>query len=250
MKSKSYLTKFLLLSILINIMVFLLLSYICCVKTDLCKRVLSNLGLICYDSNIVRHQIEYRCLEGWSNCLSKQGVKTDIVFYGNSITYESDFQQYFSQFNICNLGCNRDDLDDLIHRAFIIQNVQPRKIFVLGGINRLTDVSLEEFKLKYAALVDTIRMHIPAAQLYLQSMLPVNVELEIGARYDGCVDKIKKANEIIKEISNCKSCTYVDLYSAYQEKDTLPRIYTRDGLHLNPEAYSIWAHIIKPYVEQ
>ncbi len=250
MKSKSYLIKLLLLSILINIVAFLLLSYICCVKTDLCKRVLSNVGLVCYDSNIVRHQIEYRCLEGWSNCISKQKVKIDIVFYGNSITYESNFQQYFSKLNICNLGCNRDDLDDLIHRAFIIKNIQPRKIFILGGINRLMDISLEEFKLKYTALVDTIRMHNPSAQLYLQSMLPVNVDLEIGARYYGCVNKIKKANVIIKEISNCKSCTYVDLYSAYQNKDTLPRKYTRDGLHLNLEAYSIWAQIIKPYVEQ
>lgn len=250
MEKESILTRVLLSSIVINVVSILMLLYICCVKTDLYKRVLSNYGLISYDSNTIRHQLEYRCLEGWANCLSKQSIKTDIVFYGNSITYESDFQQYFPHFNICNLGCNRDDLDDLIHRAFIIRNVQPRKLFVLGGINRFMEISLEEFNVKYATLVDTIKIQNPSVQLYLQSILPVNVEMEIGARYHGCVDKIKKANEIIKEISESKSCTYVDLYSAYQDMDTLPSMYTRDGLHLTPEAYSIWAQVIKPYVEQ
>ena len=86
MEKESILTRVLLSSIVINVVSILMLLYICCVKTDLYKRVLSNYGLMSYDSNIIRHQIEYRCLDGWANCLSKQGIKTDIVFYGNSIT--------------------------------------------------------------------------------------------------------------------------------------------------------------------
>lgn len=242
--------RFLLLSIVVNIGLFIVLLYISCVKTDLCYRALSKMGIIEYNITNNRHLIEIRCLEGWANSLSKQNIIADVAFYGNSITYESDFQKIFPQINIINFGCNRDDLDDLIHRSFLIKSVHPHKIFLLGGINSVINVPLEEFKHKYIALVDTIRKDNPYAQLYLQSLLPVNVEMEIGSRYRDCQNKIKEANAIIKNIALSKGCHFVDLYTVYQIDDLMPRKYTRDGLHLIPEAYSIWAKTIYPYLAE
>lgn len=241
--------RFMILSIAFNIVLLFALFYIVCVKTDICNMVLAKVGIVDYNSDEYRHHIEYRCIEGWTNCLYKLQVSSDVVFYGNSITYESDFQKYFPHIRICNMGCNRDDLDDLIHRSFLIRSVRPKKIFVLGGINRLMDISLAEFQVKYISLVDTIRKQNPSAQLYLQSILPVNTEMELGNRYVEDVDKIKQANQIIKKVSESKHCYFVDLYSEYQIKDSLPRKYTRDGIHLNPDAYTVWAHVIKPYIE-
>ena len=224
------------------------LLYIIAVKTDICYKMFAKIGLIEYNSAGTRHQIEYRCLEGWANCIKKYNNDMDVVFYGNSITYESDFHKFFPDIKICNLGCNRDDLDDLIHRSFIIKNVHPHKIFVLGGINSIIDIPLEKFDERCNALVDTIMNQNPTSQLYLQSLLPVNVEMEIGSRYVDCQEKIKEANIIMRNISKVKGCIFVDLYSAYQVNDSMPRKYTRDGLHLYPEAYSIWARVISPYM--
>lgn len=238
-----------LLCVVIIICQFIVIVYISCKKTDLCYRLLSKCGLVSYSVSRNRHHIEYRCLEGWANCLSKLNNNIDIVFYGNSITYESSFQQFFPQFGVCNLGCNRDDLDDMIHRAFIIKSVHPKKIFVLGGINRLMDITLKDFESKYELLVDTISSQNPSATIYLQSILPVNPDMELGVRYIDCLDKIKEANVIIKNIATNRKCIYVDLYNAYQDNDTLPSIFTRDGLHLKPDAYRIWATTIKQYVE-
>ena len=237
-------------SMVINVGLLFGIFYISFVKTDLCYRALAKLGYVEYDILKKRQKIEYRCLEGWSNCLSKQHAKTDVVFYGNSITFESDFQVLFPQAHVCNLGCNRDNLDDMIHRSFIIRSVTPQKVFLLGGINSILDISLDMFEKKYKVLVDTIMVQNPSAQLYLQSLLPVNIEMEIGARYKGYQDKIKKANRIIKMISQNKGCQYVDLYSAYQVNDSMPQKYTRDGLHLYPEAYSVWAQSIYPYLAE
>lgn len=242
--------RILLFSILVNIGLFLVLLYISCVKTDFCYRVFSKMGIIEYNIANNRHLIEKRCLEGWANCLSKQKIIADVVFYGNSITYESDFQKFFPQLHISNLGCNRDDLGDLIHRSFLINSLHPRKVFLLGGINSIINVPLEEFEHKYRVLVDTIRKQNPYAQLYLQSILPVNVEMEIGSRYRDCQREIKEANEIIKNIALLKGCHFVDLFAAYQINDSMPRKYTRDGLHLYPEAYSIWAKTIYPYLAE
>lgn len=237
----------LLLSV-VNIILFMSILYITCVKTDLFERLIAKAGLIDYDSSESRHQIEFRCLEGWANSLGKQLKPFDIVFYGNSITFESDFQSLFPNLKICNLGCNRDGLDDLVHRSFIIRSAKPSKIFILGGINNIIDISLEEFEAKYTIMVDTIIKQNPSSHIYLQSLLPVNIEMGIGSRYLGCQEKIKKANKIIKTISHTRDCHFVDLYSIYQVNDLLPRKYTRDGLHLYPQAYEIWAQAISPYL--
>ena len=237
-------------SVIVNIIMLSVLFYVVCVKTDICNKMLAKFGLIDYDVSKIRHQLEYRCLEGWANCLNKQNNTIDAVFYGNSITYESNFHVFFPDITICNLGCNRDNLDDLIHRSFIIKNVHPHKIFVLGGINSIISSSLDEFDVKYNALVDTIMKQNPDAQLYLQSLLPVNIEMAIGSRYQNCQDKIKDANILIRNISQSKGCCYVDLYSAYQVNDSMPRKYTRDGLHLYPEAYEIWVRAIAPYMQE
>lgn len=244
---KSGLRLLLYISLVINM---LLISFwgVACLKTDMCKKLLAKIGLTDYNHVYTRHQIEYRCLEGWANCLNQQKDSIDIVFYGNSITYESNFQMLFPDIKICNLGCNRDDLDDLIHRSFLINSLHPRKVFLLGGINSIINVPLEEFEHKYRALVDTIRNQNPYAQLYLQTLLPVNVEMEIGSRYRDCQWKIKEANAIIKNIALSKGYQYVDLFAAYQINDSMPRKYTRDGLHLYLEAYSIWAQVIYPYM--
>lgn len=237
-------------SIIINILLMISLLYIICVKTDICYKMFAKIGMIDYNSASTRHQIEYRCLEGWANCLNQYNDNIDVVFYGNSITYGSNFQMLFPDIKISNLGCNRDNLDDLIHRSFIIKNVHPHKIFVLGGINSIIHISLDEFELKYSALIDTIMKQNPSAQLYLQSLLPVNVEMEIGSRYLNCQDIIKEANFLIRNLSQSRGCCYVDLYSAYQVNDSLPRKYTRDGLHLYPEAYKIWAQTISRYIRE
>ncbi len=247
-KSKKIRTTILLISVAFNILFFVSLLYITCVKTDMFERLIAKTGLISYDSSESRHQIEFRCLEGWANSLGKQLKPFDIVFYGNSITFESDFQSLFPNLKICNLGCNRDGLDDLVHRSFIIRSAKPSKIFILGGINNIIDISLEEFEAKYTIMVDTIIKQNPSSHIYLQSLLPVNIEMGIGSRYLGCQEKIKKANKIIKTISHTRDCHFVDLYSIYQVNDLLPRKYTRDGLHLYPQAYEIWAQAIAPYL--
>lgn len=249
MKKELIHSKFIMLLIVFIIFLIVALINISCFKTDFCYRVLAKYGFMDYSISESRHRIEYRCLEGWYNTLLKMDVQADLVFYGNSITYESDFQRCFPKKRVLNLGCNRDDLDDMIHRAFIIKSVHPKKIFVLGGINRFMDITLKDFESKYKLLVDTISSQNPSATIFLQSILPVNPDLELGARYIDCLDKIKEANVIIKNIATNRKFIYVDLYNAYQNNGSLPRIFTRDGIHLKPDAYRIWATTIKQYVE-
>lgn len=250
MKKSKDRSLFIYVSVLFNIVLIIILFYVVCVKTDIIYRFLARFDLATYSVVDTRHRIEFRCLEGWKNTLEKLNIDVDVVFYGNSITFESNFQNDFTQLKICNLGCNRDDLDDMIHRSFLINSVHPHKIFVLGGINGFVDIPLKEFQKKYRVLIDTIKYQNPHAKLYIQSLLPVNTDMEIGSRYLDCHDKIKKANAILRDISLEKECVFIDLYSAYQIHDSLPQEYTRDGLHLTPHAYTIWNQCISPYLAE
>jgi lysophospholipase L1-like esterase len=194
------------------------------------------------------HGSSYLNIEAWANTLSKLEINADAVFYGNSITFESRFHEFFPDKVICNMGCNGDDLDDLANRSFLIKSVCPKKIFILGGINSLNKITLEQFKQKYQVLVDTIKYQNPKSELYLQSLLPVNTNLIYGKQYLHCIDKIKQANSLIKSIAKKSGCTFIDLYSKYQEHDSLPEKFTEDGLHIIPTAYSIWADHIYKYL--
>lgn len=234
-------------SIVLNVIVGTMLIYVSCIKTDFGKRCLIKVGIVKRDTIPFSWHPEFPRIEGWANSLTKMKIKVDAVFYGNSITFQSNFQDSFPQAKICNLGCNFDDLDDLINRSFLIKSVQPDMIFILGGINKFYNTSLDVFQKKYELLIDTIICQNPQAQIYLQSMLPVNSSLRYGKRYSHCANKIKDANLIIKRISDTRGCTFIDLYSLYSESDSLPSEYTEDGLHLKPEAYTLWSAKISPY---
>lgn len=234
-------------SIALNVIVGTLLIYVSCIKTDFGKRCLIKIGIIERDTIPFSWRPEYPRIEGWANSLSKMKIKADAVFYGNSITFQSNFQNSFPQARICNLGCNFDDLDDLINRSFLIKSIQPNMIFILGGINKFYNITQEVFQRKYELLIDTIKHQNPQAKIFLQSMLPVNPSLRYGKRYIHCINKIKEANKIIKRVSDARGCTFIDLYSLYSENDTLPSKYTEDGLHLKPEAYTLWRKKISPY---
>lgn len=235
-------------SLLFNVC-FVFLSCWICFETNITDEILVKLGLqkeieIPYDN-----KSEFLVAEAWANSLSKLNIDADVVFYGNSITFDSNFHQSFPNLIICNMGCKGDDLDDLINRSFLISSVHPKMIFIMGGINKLSQLSLDCFEKKYELMVDTIKKQNPQARVILQSLLPVNVNLKYGKQYSDCIDRIRNANSIIKEIAISSGVEYIDLYSVYNERNTLPLKYTEDGLHLKNEAYSRWANCISRYLD-
>lgn len=188
---------------------------------------------------------QYATEQSWMNCIMKLGIRSDVVFYGDSHSRWSDFRQYFPDVSICNLGCSGDNLNGFIRRIEMIQKVQPRKIFFMGGVNRSGITSLEEYRQKYDILFSAILDSLPDSQLYIQSMLPLNP----------CVfdkycsnDKVKQINAIQKELAGKYGLTYIDLYSVYAEDDILPMDVSKDGVHLKLDDYDKWAEAIRPYV--
>ena len=227
------------------------LSSVCCLltisalvyvsaRTSFFQRVFAKLGWVQRDPS---DKPDYWCIRGWNNTLDKLDLDVDVVFYGNSITCGSSFQDYFPEVSICNLGYPGDNLDGLTSRSYMIATVKPEKVFVMGGINGLKEMPIKAFIQKYEKLILEIRKNVPSAQLYFQSILPITNE-----KYSGN-DKIQRCNDIIDSLARVYKCQYIDLFSLYEKNGEMNPEYTKDGVHLKPEHYDKWAEAIRPFIE-
>lgn len=226
-----------------NIALLILLSVVC-VKTDILKKVMVRLGVIeCKATDAP----DYYAIFSWTNMLKKMGYDSDVVFFGDSITRGSDFQEFFPNHKVVNLGYSGDDIVRAIRRVDQIKALKPEKVFLLMGINGLSTKSNDDFRSQYTLLVDSISHALPSSKLYLQSILPVNQELKAKSVADN--SKILDANKIIKDISIEKDMVYVDLYSKFCLNGELPDSLTIDGIHLMESSYRYWADAIQQYIE-
>lgn len=150
---------------------------------------------------------------GWNNTMEKLDYDADMVFFGDSITRGSDFREYFPDKKIVNLGYPGDSLSGMITRVSAVAAVAPEQVFVLGGINGLTDVNVEKCVATYTQLIDELKRVLPeTTEIYIQSVLPV---LTSKASVYCSNSTIQKFNEYLSELAEEKGATYVDLYSLY-----------------------------------
>ena len=232
-------------SLIGNVLLFAITIFIGCVKTDYINSKLERLGIMKIDP--VKRG-DYWSIQGWTNTLEKLHLDMDVVFFGNSITRGSCFEKYFPNVKICNLGYPGDNTDGMLLRVKQIKVVNPEKVFVMAGINGLHIQTEEVFTEKYATMVDSIKLAVPTAKIYLQSILPVNPSMKAGKVFSK--EKIARCNELVQKIAEEKGCVYIDLYKLYAVDGIMPKELTRDGVHLYPEAYDRWAEEIKKYVEE
>lgn len=181
-------------------------------------------------------------VNGWTNTLKKMHYDCDIVFLGNSITAGSDFQPSFQDKKIVNLGYCGDIIPGMINRIEMVRAVSPEKVFVMAGTNDLAHISIEKYVKRYDALIEAFNKEVPNARIYIQSVLPVNHEMSRGYATN---EKIRNANAEISRLAKEKGCTFINLYDLYEEGGEMKKELTRDGVHLKPEAYNLWASAIE-----
>ena len=59
----------------------------------------------------------------------------DIVFFGNSITNGCEWHELFGDSRIKNRGISSDVIQGLYDRCEVMMKGQPRKVFVMCGVN-------------------------------------------------------------------------------------------------------------------
>lgn len=184
----------------------------------------------------------------WRKSLAQLDYDADIAFFGDSITAGGNWQQWFSEYKIINLGVQGNALEDMNERIDMLWAVRPEKVFIMGGINGITKVSVDPYVTRYELMIDEIKEYLPGVEIYIQSVLPISVEK--GKRYNIDNETIKRFNLELQKMAEEKNCVYIDLYKLYESDGVLNPIMTRDGVHLKEEAYEPWVETIRPYIKR
>ncbi len=182
-----------------------------------------------------------KCLQAWTNSLRQMKAKADFVFFGDSLTYYGDFASVFPDKIVCNLGLRGDTIQGMIVRVEQVRLLQPNQVFLMAGINDVAHVTPDEFEVLYNRLLDAISQSLPEATIIVQNMLPVNNQ---DFRISCNNAQIGACNGRIQKIVKKRNLDYLDVHALYEEHGQLPLKLTRDGLHLNADAYKRWNKVL------
>jgi lysophospholipase L1-like esterase len=174
--------------------------------------------------------------------------ESDIIMLGDSITDEGEWIELLSNINVKNRGISGDTTERVLHRLDSILTGKPKQIFLMLGINDLinTPKSVAQTLESYAKILHEFREKIPNTEIFIQSVLPVNNKVYI---YWQDNNNILKLNLGLRELATKFNYQYIDLFSHLLDPENqLHTRYTKDGLHLNGEAYLVWKSAIEKYL--
>jgi lysophospholipase L1-like esterase len=169
-----------------------------------------------------------------------------IVFLGDSLTEYNEWHEVFGEKWILNRGISGDTTRGVLNRLDDIIEIKASKIFMMVGINDLANgMSVNSITDNNEKIVKKILKQSPGTELYLESCLPINVDL-YGNKLNN--QDVKKLNSNLQSIAIKYNITYIDLYTVMLDGSNLNKNYTRDGLHLNGEGYSVWKKSLAQFI--
>lgn len=175
---------------------------------------------------------------------------SDIVFLGNSITDGCEWAELFDNRHVRNRGISGDRSSWLLERLDPIIAGHPKKLFLMIGINDLSDgTTPQAVAANVVKLLDRFAVESPWTKIYVQSILPVNETMRefAGNANNACV--VETNGLLAEACEGRKNVFYVDVAAALVDGDgRLDKRYTNDGLHLLAGGYQAWKEVLKPYV--
>lgn len=177
---------------------------------------------------------------------------TNYLFLGDSITDFYDLDKYYEGLPVVNSGISgnttEDILDDMKKRVY---NYNPSKVFLLIGTNDLIhDISVEEIVSNIEKIVNEINSNKPQTEIYVESVYPVNDNLDedkVDVRNN---DDIMEINKKIKEYCDENNYTYINMYDKLLDDDgNFSEEFTDDGLHPNGKGYEAITEELKKYLD-
>ncbi|RLJ74916.1 GDSL-type esterase/lipase family protein [Pedobacter alluvionis] len=172
--------------------------------------------------------------------------KKDIIFLGNSITAGTDWAKLLDLPQAKNRGISGDITFGVLERLQDVIDGKPAKVFILIGINDISRNIPDSVILRnYKTMIARIRKGSKKTKIYFNTLLPVNAAFEKFKNHYGKDEHILWLNDEIRKFT-AKNLTVIDLYPSFTDKDKhLKAELTKDGLHLIPAGYQVWADFLK-----
>lgn len=177
---------------------------------------------------------------------------SDIIMLGNSLTDGAEWNELFDNCHVKNRGIVGDIIPGFFERLEPILKGQPRKIFIMGGVNDISHgVSADSIVSAMTQVVTTIQARCPKTEIYVQSMLPFNNDVRLWKLLKGREQVVVDGNKGLESMCQRLGVTFINLYPLFVgENGKMKPEYTNDGLHLMGGAYFIWRDALLPYIRK
>lgn len=200
----------------------------------------------------------YKALSGLA--AKNQGIP--IMFLGDSITQLWEFapndrfpggrdvwNEYFKPMGALNFGVSGDTVQNVLYRITEGKQLacRPRVIVLMIGTNNLHQAPVatpEQIVQGVENLLRIIRRELPDTRILLLGVLPRKGDFPIGTVNAG----LKKTADSFKSTGKV---TFMDISAALLrgKKEVDPEVF-RDGLHLSPLGYKLFAEAIAPEIRR
>lgn len=169
-----------------------------------------------------------------------------VVLLGDSITNCGNWDELFPNQNIINRGISGDITLGVLDRLNEIVKRQPKKVFIMIGIN---DVAINNSTARilenYQKILTKIKTDSPQTIIYIQSLLPTNGTFTTFKNHQGKMDIVQQINKELATLALKNQVHFINLFPHFlDEKGQLDAKYTNDGLHLLGTGYQLWARLI------
>lgn len=180
-------------------------------------------------------------------------TQKDIVFFGDSHTNYFEWGEYFNSAEIANRGIGSDTTSNMVDRVKQITELKPKKVFIMAGVNDIqNNIPIDETVQNISEIIKTVKKANPSVDIFLQSVLPLNVKLYENNYYRKGMpvnNRVYLLNEQLKKLGE-EGVYYVDIANKLSVSNELNSIYTDEGLHLNKKGYEVWLNEIEKYVKK
>ena len=178
----------------------------------------------------------------------------NIVFFGDSITEQYKLDKFFHEPYIINKGVGGDKTEDLLERIEKdVYQYNPSDVIILVGINDIFhDINDDDILLNIETIVNDIKLNRPAANIFVESIYPINEKLINENKEHKVYNKnIKSINKEIKQMCLQNGVTYINVFdSLTDEEGNLKKLYTKEGLHLTNLGYLRVTSVLQEYIKK
>jgi lysophospholipase L1-like esterase len=173
--------------------------------------------------------------------------KNGIVFVGSSSIRQWKLEESFPGLPVVNRGFGGSQVADsveFVHR--IVLPHEPRIVVMYAGDNDLASgKSPETVAADFSAFASKVHAALPKARIVYIGIKPSLARRKL-------VDKVRVANrQIAAACREDERLTFVDVDKPTLGDDGMPRgeLFVKDGLHLSPEGYRLWATLVAPHLK-
>jgi lysophospholipase L1-like esterase len=165
-----------------------------------------------------------------------------IAFVGDGLTAGGQWEEWFPDHTVHNLGVSGNTTDDVMARLPDIVSLRPDAVVLQVGTNDLGWRRSDEYiGRNIETILCDVRRALPETRLIIQSVVP---------RERDYAETIRSINRHLWQFAPTQKARYVDLWPALARPDgELDQAYSEDRLHLTDAGYQAWIAVLKPAVE-